>query len=173
MKPIQEPENQISKDAVKVWRLSSLIEEGIGLIIITGLLIAGLNFDWYHWIILIFQILIVIAPFSIIWSIWMRPVYLQKYWCYGINEEFIQLKFGLLKQKHIMIPMTKVQFVEAEQGPLLRKFNLYTLNIGTIRSSHSIPALYKQEAFALRDEIAQNAKIKEVISDDTNTNAST
>ncbi|SET96329.1 hypothetical protein SAMN05421676_11284 [Salinibacillus kushneri] len=172
MDSISEPENTISKDAIKVWRLSHIIEESIGLLIVIGLLTAGILFNWYQWVIIILWILAALTPLSAIWSILIRPIYLQKQWRFGVNEEFIQLKHGIFKQKHSIIPMTKVQFVEAEQGPLLRKYKLYTLNIGTMRSSHSIPALSKREAFALRSKIAQHAKIKEVTNDDIKTNAS-
>ncbi|GGB55662.1 PH domain-containing protein [Virgibacillus dakarensis] len=162
MNIINEPDNHISQDAVTVWRISNSIGEGIALIVLAGLLWAGYYFDWYHWIIIVLWVLIVLTPISAIWSVFMEPLLLQKYWRYGINEEFVQLKHGILNEEHIIIPMTKVQYVEAKQGPLLRKYKLYTLSIGTMQSSHSIPALPEHEALMLRDEIAHKAKLKEV-----------
>lgn len=162
MDMINEPENCISKDAIHVWRISNIIGHFIGLILLGGLLWASMTFDWYRWVIIILWSLIALDLLSTIWSIFLEPILLHKYWRYGVNAEFIQLKHGNLNETHIVIPMTKVQYVEATQGPLLRKYKLYTISIGTGRSSHEIPALPEMEALTLRDQIASHAKITEV-----------
>lgn len=158
---IPQPERRISEDVVKVRRLDNLIEDAIILIILLGLLWAGYYFSWYHWIIIIFWVLLFLMPLSVIWSAIVEPKLLYTYWRYRITDEFVQLKRGILKLENTVIPMTKVQYVEATQGPLLRKYRLYTLSIGTMRSSHAIPALKEEEAFQLRDHIAEQAKLKE------------
>lgn len=158
---VPQPERRISEDAVKVRRLDNLIEDAIALIILAALLWAGYYFSWYHWIIIIFWVLLCLTPVSVIWSAIIEPKLLYKYWRYGITDEFIQLKRGVFKQENTVIPMTKIQYVKATQGPLLRKYRLYTLSIGTMRSSHAIPALKKEEALQLRDHIAEQAKLKE------------
>lgn len=58
--------------------------------------------------------------------------------------------------------MTKIQSVATEQGPILRKYGLYSVSVETMGSSHTIPALPKDVAVELRNQIAQYAKIKEV-----------
>ncbi|MEN1968357.1 PH domain-containing protein [Lentibacillus sp. N15] len=156
-----QPENQISTDAIKVWRISNIIQDVIALIVLIGLLWTGIHFAWFHWIIVILWILLGLTPVDVIWSIGIQPVLLHKYWRYGITEEFVQLKHGIFEQKYTVIPMTKIQYVEATQGPLLKKYGLYTIKIGTMRSSHEIPALPEAEAFVLRENIAERAKLKE------------
>jgi membrane protein YdbS with pleckstrin-like domain len=40
--------------------------------------------------------------------------------------------------ENIIIPMKKVQYVNANQVPLLRKYRLYTITFGTTTSTHQI-----------------------------------
>ncbi len=73
------------------------------------------------------------------------PSSLNRYFCKSIgdddvNEEFIQTKRGAWNETHELIPMTKVQSVKLNQGPFLRKYNLYSLSIGTMGDSHDILA---------------------------------
>ncbi|WP_308737420.1 PH domain-containing protein [Paenibacillus sp. PCH8] len=58
--------------------------------------------------------------------------------------------------------MAKVQSVTTNQGPLMRKYGLYSVTVGTMGSGHHIPALPEEVAFALRNQIASYARINEV-----------
>jgi uncharacterized protein len=159
---IQEPTEKISKEAIHVWRISNIIGHFIFLVIITVLIVLDANYDWYNWVIYVLWALGGLGIISAIWNIGLEPVLLQKYWRYGIDEEYVQLKHGRWNMTHQVIPMTKVQYVSLEQGPILRKYGLYTISIGTMASSHEIPGIPEVQAKALRDKIASLAKIKEV-----------
>lgn len=159
---VKPPTKQISKQAVKVWRMSEAIIHLIILAILILLLFADDYFAWKEWIGWGLIGLTVLCLFNSVWSIFIEPGLLQKYWRYDVNEEFIQTKRGALFETHELIPMTKVQSVRLDQGPLLRKYNLYSLSIGTMGDSHEIPAIPEEEAYELRDKIAYFAKIKEV-----------
>ncbi|CAM5516088.1 hypothetical protein [Bacillus safensis FO-36b] [Bacillus safensis subsp. safensis] len=50
--------------------------------------------------------------------------------------------------------MNKVYFVDTYQGPLLKKFELSSIKIGTIGYVHEIPCLPEKEASDIRDYIA-------------------
>lgn len=162
MYEIVEPKNRISKDAIKVWRITSVFTFFILMIIVTGGLGAAYYFEWPKWVKIILRIIFVVVPLYSIWSVFIRPRLLYKYWRYGIDEQYVRLKHGIFVRSDAVVPMTKIQFVEANQGPIMRKYNLYSLQIGTLGSSHDIPALPKDEAFALRDQISELAKLKEV-----------
>lgn len=155
-------DQNISKRAINVWRLSNILVEGIIYVILIGLLWTSNYFDWYQWITIILWVSVITAPLGLVWSIVFEPKFKQKYWKYGINEHFIYLKHGRFFSNTVVIPMTKVQYVEAEQGPLLRKYNLSTITIGTLGDKHTIPALFNQKAAELRTEIASHARLKEV-----------
>ncbi len=159
---IEEPKRCISEKAMKVWRISeSLINMGV-LVVLCIVFYLDVYFEWKYWIGWIIIGLLGMTVLSAIWGIFIEPSLKQKYWRYDVDEEFIQLKSGIWNRKHQLIPMTKVQSVELVQGPLLRKFQLYSISVGTMGSSHKIPAIPQEEARELRDQIAHYAKIKEV-----------
>lgn len=159
---MKEPNNKISTDAVKVWKISNIITTCVMVIIGIGLIVASDYFNWYHWIKVTLIILFVLGLLLSIWDIFFEPVLLQRYWRYDISSEYIQIKHGIFNKELTIMPMTKVQYVTAEQGPILRKYQLYTLEIGTMSSTIDIPALPEQTALSLRAQIAEYAKVKEV-----------
>lgn len=158
---INVPQKRLSKDAVKVWIISETIANLIGFIILGVLLYLDYRFSWKEWI---GWILIGITAISVLGAVWsfINPILLYKNWCYGVDEEFLQLKSGVLNEMHQLVPMTKIQSVATKQGPLLRKYGLCSVSIETMGSSHTIPVLPKEVAIELRNQIAHYAKIKEV-----------
>ncbi|MBM7583676.1 membrane protein YdbS with pleckstrin-like domain [Bacillus pakistanensis] len=158
---LPEPQQQISQDAVKVWRVSAVITHVISIVILCILLFLDSRYDWYEWLKPVIYILIAIDIIYSIYGIVLYPYYLQKTWRYEVDERFIQLKHGALERENSIIPMTKVQYVNTNQGPILRKYNLCTITIGTTASSHKIPAITREAAEVLRTKIAIFAQIKE------------
>ncbi|WP_055105303.1 PH domain-containing protein [Paenibacillus ihumii] len=159
--PLELPQQQLSKDAVKVWIISELITNMIGFVILAVLLFLDHLYSWKEWIGWILIGFTILSVISTIWSM-INPFLLYRSWRYDVSEEFLQLKSGVMVEKHQLVPMTKIQSVATKQGPLLRKYGLCSLSIETMGSSHAIPALPKEVAVALRNQIAHYAKIKEV-----------
>ncbi|WP_042221094.1 PH domain-containing protein [Oceanobacillus manasiensis] len=155
------PNQKLSKKAVKVWRLSETISNIISLIVLAILFYLDYYFSWVSWIGWILIGLVVITIVGAIWG-YTRPALLYKHWRFGISEEFLQLKSGAIKEEHQLVPMTKIQSVSTKQGPLLRKFELYSVTVQTMGSSHTIPALEKEVATELRNTIAHYAKVEEM-----------
>ncbi|WP_438347943.1 PH domain-containing protein [Paenibacillus sp. FA6] len=156
------PESRLSKDAVIVWRISETITYVISFIVLGLLFYLDYLFswkDWIGWILIGIAILVVLAS---VWSIFIKPLLRYKNWRYDVDEEFLQLKSGALVEKHELVPMTKIQSVATNQGPLFRKYGLYSISIETMGSSHTIPALPEEVALNLKNRIAHFAKIKEV-----------
>ena len=161
MQKIQEPQQRISRNAVKVWRISSMIGHLITLSILGGLVFLHNRYDWVEWVGYILFILVILVLLHAVYGIFIYPVYQQRTWRYAINEHYVQLKHGVLEKSHIIVPMTKVQYVNTNQGPILRRYKLATVTIGTMASSHEIPAIPEREAMELRNHIAFLAKITE------------
>ncbi|MEG9298372.1 PH domain-containing protein [Mangrovibacillus sp. Mu-81] len=156
---IDEPTETISRNATKVWRISNTIGHTIVLIIIGVLLFCTDRFNWYNWIGIILYVLGGLFVISAIYSIIIEPVYVQRTWRYQVDKELVQLKFGKWEQQHILIPMEKVEYVRTEQGPIMRRYDLYDLEVGTTTSSHKIPAIPADTARTLKAQIATFAKI--------------
>lgn len=158
---IEEPTEKISTAAVKVWRISNTIGHGLVLLITGALIVCSEMFDWFGWISIVLYILGGIILLSSIYSIVIEPFYLQRTWRYKIDQQFVQLKHGKWYEKHTLIPMEKVEYVRTEQGPIMRRYALYNIEIGTTTSNHVIPAIPSEEAQKLKAEIATYAKIQD------------
>jgi uncharacterized protein len=158
---ITEPTETISNKATQVWRISNAIGHTTALLIIGISIFCSNQFDWYNWVGIVLYILGGLLIFSAIFSIFIEPIYLQRTWRYQVDREFVQLKFGKWQQQHILIPMEKVEYVRTEQGPIMRRYDLYDLEIGTTTSNHKIPAIPSDIATSLKIEIATFAKIRD------------
>ncbi|ADH99585.1 PH domain-containing protein [Salisediminibacterium selenitireducens] len=89
----------------------------------------------------------------IIWQslIWSR-------WKYQVYEDEVELMFGVIVKRRIIIPMIRVQHVDTRQGPVLRYFGLASVTISTAATVHEIPGLTMDNADRLRDQIAELAR---------------
>ena len=159
---IQEPKQRISKDSIRVWRLSKTLGHAIALLVFGVLWYLSEMYGWKTWITYSLIALTGLTVLSSIYEILFEPYYKYKTWRYEIDEEYVQLKRGHFIEKHIVIPMTKVEYVSTHQGPLLRKYHLYDVEIGTTTTNHTIPAIPVEQASALREQIAIFAKVKDL-----------
>lgn len=157
---IKEPQNRISSRAIRVWIISEVIQNIIGFAVIGVLFYLDDLFSWKEWIHWALIIFLAVSIPAAIWS-FISPFIKYKSWRYDVDEEYVQMKSGVWQEKHLLIPMTKVQSVETVQGPIMRRYGLYSVTMGTMGSSHTIPALPEGEAVSLRNQIAKYAKIKE------------
>ena len=156
---IPEPQKKISKKAINVWRITDLIQNLIGLIIIGSLIFSFHYFNWLNWIGILLYVLLGIGFLVMIYELTIRPVLLQKTWRYDIDENYIQLKHGFINKHSLIIPMSRVEYVNTNQGPILRYYNLSVLTIGTITSANKIPAIPMQEAEEIRELIIHLAAL--------------
>jgi uncharacterized protein len=152
------PKNRISERALTVWKTSAIISSMIGWIITIAVLVLTIIFDWTYWI---FVALLVLSILESIFSIFIFPKLKWKRWRYEVHEHEIDLQRGVLFVKRTIIPMNRVQHVDTQQGPLLRKHRLATVTISTAATVHSIPALDLEEADQLRDSISSLARVDE------------
>ena len=63
-----------------------------------------------------------------------------------IGDHDIRIRTGWLFHKTVTVPYNRVQHVDTEQGPVMRHFNLVSLEIHTASSEHEIEALESAEA---------------------------
>ncbi|MDY0395327.1 hypothetical protein RWE15_13945 [Virgibacillus halophilus] len=68
----------ISKDAIRVWRLTNIIESVISIVILSALIGASYYFNWYTWIGVTFCVLLALVVLNSVWEIGFQPIYLQK-----------------------------------------------------------------------------------------------
>jgi len=157
---LKEPTQKISLDAIKVWRISDSISTVATLLFWSVLLYLNYLYTWPNWIEIVLYVLIGITCISAVVELIILPVYKQKTWRYEIDEHCIQLKHGgAFKRTHMIIPMHKVYFVDTYQGPIVKKYNLTTIKIGTIGFVHEIPNLPLEKANEIRNHIASLSEL--------------
>jgi uncharacterized protein len=153
---IQPPEQRIDADALKAWRLTGSISAAVYAIVVIGLVWLTVRFDWPAWIVVTAAALAVGGSYL---EAFLLPSMRWKRFRYDIHEQEIDLLYGLLIKKRVLIPMVKVQHVDTKQGPILRRYGLATVTFSTAAGSHFIPALRESTAESVRSQIARLARI--------------
>ncbi|QGH35856.1 PH domain-containing protein [Gracilibacillus salitolerans] len=158
---MNELEHRLSSKFPKARIISETISNIIGFIVLAVLFWLGYYFDWPAWANWILIGLLLIAVVGTIWS-FIEPHYLYRSWRYQIDIEYLQLRYGVLTKEWVTVPMSKIQSVSTSQGPIMRAYQMRSIKVETMGSSHVIPALEEQVALELRARIAELAKLKEV-----------
>ncbi|OBR91190.1 MULTISPECIES: PH domain-containing protein [Clostridium] len=86
---------------------------------------------------------------SFIW-----PFLEYKQWKYGIFEDKIELIEGIIIRKRTIIPVSRIQNLKIEQGPIERMCKIASVNIITAGGTHKIPAIAVEDA----EKVANNLK---------------
>lgn len=89
------------------------------------------------------------------------PAVIWRRWRYEVRETEIDLQRGLFKVRRTLVPMTRVQHVDTQHGPLQRMLGLSTVIFYTAAGANSIPQLASPVADAVRDRIAELTKTQD------------
>jgi len=148
--------NPLDQRAIKLWRVTDLIAFGVLLCVtLIGLLPIGVKFPQFRlW--LIAGWLGLAAVF--VWFSFWRPPRVFRSWGWRIDEKVLEIRSGLLFQRTRLLPLSRLQHVDLERGPLERRFGLASLILhtaGTHAASISIPGLDAAEAARLRDHLVE------------------
>lgn len=150
------PKNQISLKALTVWKLSATIGASFLLLGVIAVGVGVYFLELTYWITIAMAIIWLV--YSLI-TIFVVPKLRHHVWRYEVHEHEIDLQYGLFVIKRVLVPMVRVQHVDTHQGPLLRKYQLASVEISTAATKHEIPALDLIEADILRDYISKLARV--------------
>lgn len=153
---ILEPQKRISNKGLTVWRISGAIHSFFALLIFGGAVALTLIFDWPSWIIGI--AILAFALYAYLF-IMLLPTLRWRRWRYEVRENEIELQHGVFIIKRTLVPMIRVQHVDTQQGPILRKYQLATITVSTAATVHEIPALEVDEAEELRFFISKLVRV--------------
>ncbi|MUK89723.1 PH domain-containing protein [Ornithinibacillus sp. L9] len=154
----QPPSNTIAKDAIKAWRITALLGEGIVWLVTISLGVLYFVFDWSVWIVLI---AFIVSVLSTVFFVVILPKLRWRRWRYEVFEQEIYIQHGILIVSRTLVPMIRVQHVDTKQGPILKRYNLASVTISTAATTHEIPALLEEDASELRDRISALARVDE------------
>ncbi|ETP68426.1 membrane protein [Planococcus glaciei] len=153
-----QPKNQISRKGLRVWRLYGMIQTAILAVLMIGAGVLTYFFDWPQWLYAVYAAIVIVYGALFIY---LFPKIRWERWRYEVREQEIELQHGLFIVKRTLVPMVRVQHVDTEQGPILRKYDLAEISISTAATTHTIPALITAEADELRARISVLARVAE------------
>lgn len=93
----------------------------------------------------------VVPAVLLIWRLWLIPRQVRA-WGYAEGEKDLYIRRGVMFKKMWAVPYGRMQFVDVEQGPIERMFDIASVSLKTasMASNASIPALPKAEANRIR-----------------------
>ena len=154
----QSPNERIAEDAIKAWRILAILLAIIPLLLTITLFVLAYSFSFSYW----YGIgLLAITLVEVIITILIIPKLRWRRWRYQIYDQEIYIQHGILIVTRTLVPMIRVQHVDTKQGPILKKYRLASLTISTAATTHEIPALLEDEAYALRDQISELARVEQ------------
>lgn len=153
-----QPKYQLPKKSQTVWRLYGIIQTIILAFITAIIVFFTVKYEWPQWIM---WVAVSIVVLSIVLSIIIFPNIRWKIWRYEVREQEIEIQSGLFVVKRTLIPMVRVQHVDTEQGPILKKYNLANISISSAATVHTIPMLLTEDADMLRTKISELARVAE------------
>lgn len=153
-----QPQHKIAQDAMKVWRIHAGIFVTLLWLVIIAFFVLTIVFDFNYIFTLIAGAIGIVFIFLFVY---LLPKLRYQRWRYEIFEQEIYIQHGILIRKRTLVPMIRVQHVDTEQGPILKKFHLATVSVSTAAGKHMIPALLEDDASHLRDRISTLARVDE------------
>ncbi|MEA4988368.1 MAG: PH domain-containing protein [Anaerovorax sp.] len=156
--------SRIQKNAVKAWMIGRTISLVIFFAIYYPVVYKLImpNFGSIFEVKYGLNGLTIFLVFCFLINTFIMPVIQYKEWKYSIQEDRIELLHGVLVRNKVIIPISRIQYIEIEQGPIYQSFHLASLNINTASDVHEIPALTLEEA----NEISQRLKAMIEMSED-------
>lgn len=150
--------NRRHPDAVKLSRISGAIFNGTGIILSLLYLLIAKIFGFTYipgWIALaVFCMLFILFT-------WLLPTLSYRRFAYEVFEQEIEIQSGIFFIHNVLVPMIRVQHVEMESGPFMRKYGLAAVTVVTAASRHKISGLKSEDARRLQSQIAILARVKD------------
>jgi membrane protein YdbS with pleckstrin-like domain len=145
---------QLPERVVPYWRLTSALTWLFVCVVPIGIAVAVPGLPAAARIALVVVPLLIAALDVVVVQPKRRAI-----WWYAVGDEQIDLQHGWPVVTRTVVPITRVQHVELEQGPLARRFTLAHLAIHTAAGTVKIPALDDAEGHRIRQRIADLARI--------------
>lgn len=96
-----------------------------------------------------------------LWLVIALPPRRYKRWGFALDADCLRIVHGFLFRDDTVVPLGRVQHIDVNQGPIMRRYGLATLTVhtaGNANASVSLPGLAHADAVAMREAI--RARIK-------------
>lgn len=156
-----EPSEKLDPRSRRVWLIGNLI----GAVVMTAI-IAGVTYGLYRWLDFdstwMIAIPTVLGLLQVAWA-FIQPEIEFRQWRFEIREDEVDMLHGVFVRTRQVVPMSRIQHVDTERGPIQRRYGLSTVKFFTAAGSMEIPQLSAERADAVRDQIATLAKVHDDI----------
>ncbi len=156
-----EPSEKLDPRSRRVWLIGNLIGA-----VVTIAIVAGITYGLYRWLEFdrMWAILVptVLGALQIAWA-FIQPEIEYRQWRFEIREDEVDMLHGVIVRTRQVVPMSRIQHVDTERGPIQRRYGLATVKFFTAAGGMEIPQLSTERANAVRDQIATLAKVHDDI----------
>lgn len=143
----------------KVWRLRTIVSFVIFCLLFTIAYLFLQYQNWlFSWVLFLWMGLFALTILAHLLSLAMIR-YRYKFHRYEIQDNDIAIQSGYFFRKTTYIPIRRIQHIETDQGILLRRFNLISLQINTAATDHTIEGLTVAQADLLRKQIMDLVRV--------------
>ncbi|WP_020007218.1 PH domain-containing protein [Salinicoccus albus] len=143
---------KISPKAIKVWRISEAITAAVMLLAAAAaFILSQWVWDFLPWWISL--ILFVIFVIHMVIFVWLMPKLKYKYFRYEVLADEIKIHQGILIKAQNQVPLYRVQNIDTNVGPLMKRYGLKSVSLRTSAERIQIPELEKDEADRIRNDI--------------------
>ena len=150
------PSHRLDPRMLRVWYVSDVI--GIvavaALAVVAWLIVRHVGGDVF-WVYLVAGVVEAICLGDLLVS----PRVEYATWRFDVTPTDVDLYHGVFVKKRVLVPLVRVQHVQTKQGPLLRAHGLASVTVSTAGESFEIPGLAEADAEALRDRVAELARL--------------
>lgn len=97
-----------------------------------------------------------------VWFVLVLPARRYAHWGYALGEDRLRVERGYLFYSDTVVPLGRVQHIDVDQGPIMRRYDLATLTVhtaGNHGASVSLPGLRHDDAVAMREAIREYIKV--------------
>ncbi len=153
MTDLRDPAHRVSPDARTLWRVESAISGGVVLLGLTVTALLWREYGARWWIVAASAV--VVAAYVVVVPEWRYRVHRWE-----ITDTAVYTQRGWWARERRIAPMSRVQTVDYEQGPLARLFGLATLTVTTASAAGAlkIDGLERDTALALVDRLTRQAE---------------
>ena len=153
--------NKMPESIKNVWMKSTVFTMTIFLII-GGI---GTGVAWWFKQLSGFWLIVIIGFFCLVIGITLLNLalipYRYRFHRYEVTSEDLAFQKGYIFRQTTYVPINRIQHIETEQGPFLRKENLMAITIHTAATSHTVDGLTIDQAEKLRQQMIEMIKVAE------------
>lgn len=102
-----------------------------------------------------FNILYFYSVFYVLF-VFLYPIIKYLTWSYYINENFIELKYGIFLKKTVYIPVDRIKYIDLIQDPISKILRIKTIRIYTARGKLTIPCINYKECTKIWNLVRNN-----------------